>query len=158
MKAVVAAFNQEKALVGAFSVIVKTSCGTDGSICGTSLVTHMNHAPSTAWAAEKDQQEPHGPWSFTAVTAPFALQSMLSGTCSSASKRSIRRFVITEKAPTRAFSWLKATTTAFPFKTLLRHYAKQALTPRSLNVKLGPQRNYHEGQAAIRPYANRMEL
>ena len=35
MKAVVAVFNQEKALVGAFSVIVKTGCGTDGSICGT---------------------------------------------------------------------------------------------------------------------------
>ena len=34
----------------------------------------------------------------------------------SASRRSIRRFVITEKAPTR-------------------HYAKQALTQRSLNVK-----------------------
>ena len=31
---------------------------------------------------------------------------------------------------------------------------KQALTPRSLNVKLGPRRNYHEGQAAIRHYAN----
>ena len=30
---------------------------------------------------------------------------------SSASKSSIRRFVITEKAPTRAFSWLKAATT-----------------------------------------------
>ena len=28
-------------------------------------------------------------------------------------KSSIRRFVITEKAPTRAFSWLKAATTAF---------------------------------------------
>ena len=41
----------------------------------------------------------------------------------SASKSSIRRFVITEKAPTRAFSWLKADTTAFTFKTLLRHYA-----------------------------------
>ena len=27
----------------------------------------------------------------------------------------IRRFVITEKAPTRAFSWLKAATTAFTF-------------------------------------------
>ena len=26
----------------------------------------------------------------------------------------------------------------FTFKTLLRHYAKRALTPRSLNVKLGP--------------------
>ena len=41
---------------------------------------------------------------------------------------------ITEKAPTRAFSWLKVPTSAFTFKTLLRHYAKQALTPRSLNV------------------------
>ena len=39
-------------------------------------------------------------------------------------------FTITEKAPTRAFSWLKAPTTAFTFKTLLRHYAKRALTPR----------------------------
>ena len=29
-----------------------------------------------------------------------------------------KRFVITEKAPTRAFSWLKAATTAFTFKTL----------------------------------------
>ena len=46
----------------------------------------------------------------------------------SAPKRSIRRFVITEKAPTRAFSWLKADTTAFTFKTLLRHYAKRALS------------------------------
>ena len=36
----------------------------------------------------------------------------------SASKSSIRRFVITEKAPTRAFSWFKAATTAFTFKTL----------------------------------------
>ena len=73
---------------------------------------------------------------------------------SSASKSSIRRFVITEKAPTRAFSWLKAATTAFTFKTLLRHYAKRALTPRSLNMKLGPRRNYHKGWAAIRHYAN----
>ena len=40
----------------------------------------------------------------------------------SASKSSIRRFVITEKAPKRAFSWLKAAATAFTFKTLLRHY------------------------------------
>ena len=39
------------------------------------------------------------------------------------SKSSIRRFVVTEKAPTRAFSWLKAATTAFTFKTLLRHYS-----------------------------------
>ena len=63
-------------------------------------------------------------------------------------------FTITEKAPTRAFSWLKAPTSAFTFKTLLRRYAKWALTPRSLNVKLGPRRYYHEGRAAIRHYAN----
>ena len=62
----------------------------------------------------------------------------------SASKRSIRRFKITEKAPTRAFSRLKAATTAFTFKTLLRHYAKWALTPQSLNVKLGPRRKGHK--------------
>ena len=39
----------------------------------------------------------------------------------SAWKSSIQRFIITEKAPTRAFSWLKAATAAFTFKTHLRH-------------------------------------
>ena len=39
-------------------------------------------------------------------------------------------FTITEKAPTRAISWLKAPTRrAFTYKTLLRHYAKSTLTP-----------------------------
>ena len=50
-------------------------------------------------------------------------------------------------------SWLKASTSASTFKTLLKHYAKWALTPLSLNVKLAPQRNYHKGRAAIRHYA-----
>ena len=36
-----------------------------------------------------------------------------------------RSCTITEKAPTRAFSMLKAATTALTFKNLLRHYAKQ---------------------------------
>ena len=40
------------------------------------------------------------------------------------------------------------------YNQTLRHYAKRALTPRSLNVKLGPQRSYHKGRAAIRHYAN----
>ena len=44
---------------------------------------------------------------------------------------------------------MKAATTAFTFKTLLRHYAQRAFTPRSLNVKLGPRHNYHKGQAAL---------
>ena len=63
--------------------------------------------------------------------------------------KAIQRFVITEKAPTRAYSWLKAATTAFTFKTLLRHYAKRALTPRSLNVKLGLRRKGHKGRGLV---------
>ena len=35
MKALVVAFNQEKALVGAFSVLVKTDCETNGSFHST---------------------------------------------------------------------------------------------------------------------------
>ena len=54
---------------------------------------------------------------------------------------------ITEKAPTRAFSWLKAPTSAFTFKTLLRHFAKWALTLRSLNVKLGLRHKSQKGRA-----------
>ena len=54
-------------------------------------------------------------WDDNRVSAAPQLNVRVS---SSASKSSIRRFVITEKAPTRAFSWLKAATTAFTFKTL----------------------------------------
>ena len=57
-------------------------------------------------------------------------QIFIAAVSTSASKSSIRRFVITEKAPTRAFSWLKAATATFTIKTLLRHYARQTLTPR----------------------------
>ena len=45
MKAVVAAFNQEKALVGAFSVIVETDCGTDGSFYSTTHNTPHSPVP-----------------------------------------------------------------------------------------------------------------
>ena len=38
----VGTFNQEKALVGAFSVTVKTGCGTDGSFYSTTLVRHKH--------------------------------------------------------------------------------------------------------------------
>ena len=43
---------------------------------------------------------------------------------------------ITEKAPTKAFSWLKLATTALTFKTLLRHYDKQ-LTPTVSRREIG---------------------
>ena len=41
VKALVGAFNQEKDLVGAFSVIVKTDCGTDGALPSTSKYHFM---------------------------------------------------------------------------------------------------------------------
>ena len=44
-------------------------------------------------------------------------------------------FTNTKKAPTP--------TSAFTFKTLLIHYAKGALTPQEVDVKLGHQSNYH---------------
>ena len=56
------------------------------------------------------------------VTLTISALSARCFTCdvsASASKSSIRRFVITEKG---AFSWLKAATTAFALRTLLRHY------------------------------------
>ena len=77
------------------------------------------------------------------ATSPLSDQKLLQSDTeehesSSAWKSSIRRFVITRLLPL----------------SHLRHYAKWALTPQSLNVKLGPRRNYHERRAAIRHYAN----
>ena len=45
-------------------------------------------------------------------------------------------FTITEKAPTRAFFWLKAPARAFTFKTLLRHYANLMKTVLSRTILL----------------------
>ena len=36
----------------------------------------------------------------------------------------------------------------------VRHYAKRVFTQQKVDVKLGPRRNYHEGRAALRHYAN----
>ena len=77
------------------------------------------------------------PWSLVTASCTSATNNIIICThlllpaalAISASKSSIRRFVITEKAPNRAFSWLKAATTAFTFKTLLRHYANQPVRP-----------------------------
>ena len=48
MKALVAAFNQEKALIGAFSVIVKTGRGTDGALHSTSYWAAVQRSASAA--------------------------------------------------------------------------------------------------------------
>ena len=62
----------------------------------------------------------------------LSLAAFMQGLCinGSAANRSIGSTTgctITEKVATRAFSWLKAPTSAFTFKTLLRHYAKMLI-------------------------------
>ena len=59
-------------------------------------------------------------------------------------------FTITEKVPTRVFSWLKAHTSAFTSKILLRHYAKWALTKVS-RQKLGGRPKVHRRQVGFLP-------
>ena len=49
-------------------------------------------------------------------------------------------FTITEKAPTRAFSWLKEPTRAFTFKTLLRHYVDTGVDPTVSRREIGTPR------------------
>ena len=49
MKVLVGTFNQEKALVGAFSVMVITGYGTDGSICGTNILLYWDHVTITRY-------------------------------------------------------------------------------------------------------------
>ena len=49
MKALVGAFNQEKALVGAFSVIVKTGCGTDGTLHSTIPQLRQTQTRTEGW-------------------------------------------------------------------------------------------------------------
>ena len=61
MKALVGAFNQEKALVGAFSVIVKTDCGTDGSFYSTNSNPCQPPGPGPR-AGESNVTVTHAPW------------------------------------------------------------------------------------------------
>merc|ERR1711898_71167 len=46
------------------------------SLRETRLPLAISHAPSNAPVVENDQHEPHCPWFFTGVTAPFVVQSM----------------------------------------------------------------------------------
>ena len=61
MKALVGAFNQEKALVGAFSVIVKTRLGTDGALHSTSYNTADigQHVPDMMYFSLTNYWVPH---------------------------------------------------------------------------------------------------
>ena len=76
MKVLVGAFNQEKALVGAFSVIVKTDCEIDGSFYNTTQDTapgRVEHSPgqwSVVPGASGAQPGAGGAWPRAVVSGP----------------------------------------------------------------------------------------
>ena len=125
MKAVVAAFNQEKALVGAFSVITNFRIcfgwnflkhyylylstryvSTSVFRCIQSVVSQGAVAAVKARAPLKWRQAT--PLNTAVLFVPqqeaWVVERCGKWVVTSASKSSIRRFVITEKAPTRASS------------------------------------------------------
>ena len=109
------------------------NCGSTDIIHYTLYIIHYVHPTSYTGGTLCSTGAPCAPPPLPELDpfiSTWCKGSAASSSLTSASKSSIRRFVITEKAPTRAFSWLKAATTAFTFKTLLRHYAKRAFTPR----------------------------
>ena len=67
-----------------------------------------------------------------------------------ASNDGLRRFH-NHNHGTSDFFWLKEPSSAFTFKTLLRHCAKLALTPWSLNMKLGLQLKGESGSSHFQP-------
>ena len=76
MKALLGAFNQEKAaLVGAFSVIVKTGCGTDDAIDSTSLISlaleYLN--------VEREKKIPLPPANTIYISASIPLMVLFNG-------------------------------------------------------------------------------
>ena len=85
MKALVGAFNQEKALVGAFSVIVKTGCGTDGALHGTSLCCSQQAASCFTFHLQLSQKLRCQLAERCTTTAP----RIYSGLCCSALKRAV---------------------------------------------------------------------
>ena len=75
MKALVGAFNQEKALVGAFSVIVKTGCETDDALDSTSLISlaleYLN--------VEREKKIPLPPANTIYISASIPLMVLFNG-------------------------------------------------------------------------------
>ena len=78
MKALVGAFNQEKALVWAFFVIVKTSCGTDRALHSTSP-----RARDTSRGLETPKLRPVPRQQFTIKEPPAAVRANLNPKLSS---------------------------------------------------------------------------
>ena len=71
MKALVGAFNQEKA----FSVIVKTSCGTDDALDSTSLIS-----PALEYLnVEKEKKIPLPPANTIYISASIPLMVLFNG-------------------------------------------------------------------------------
>ena len=83
VKALVGAFNQEKVLVRAFSMVVKTGCGTDGSIYSTSYDVMMQLP--VPWSDQRWITDSDGPNKHALITqASCCLNDTLVGWLGSA--------------------------------------------------------------------------
>ena len=123
MKALVGAYNQEKALVGAFSVIVQPVVEPMDRFAALDLIQFKLCTLRCTGPARPQPAAKTG-------TKDKYLKS-----CSIAELRLVvvwslelptkvpEDFTITDKAPNRAFSWLKVPTSALTFETTLKYYA-----------------------------------
>ena len=115
-------------------------------VLGEPVVEHQHHGPAAVPAGAR-----LCPGDPTARSNGFlnVLQSSNAGATPHRCKRPIGLFNNHNhvEGSYKGLTWLKAPTSAFTLKTLLRHYAKRALTPRSLHVKLGPQHKSQKGRA-----------
>ena len=84
------------------------SSGEDETGCSVSPAPHTGQGPGHQHTAS----------SSNTTTATVSPPPASAGAVIELETKVHPKFGITEKAPTRAFSWLKAATTAFTFKTL----------------------------------------
>ena len=70
MKALVGAFNQEKALVGAYSVIVKTDCETDGPAAASLLTAAAGGVALQTLQTDRGVTRGHGHLSLSRIFSP----------------------------------------------------------------------------------------
>ena len=110
-----------------FSVKAVEICGW-----GNSNVSQCDSGrwPGGAWLVNKITRRVRNDYKWPQISNTLDTAQDCCYILSRAATKRQEIFTITEKAPIRAFSWLKAPTSAFTFKTLLRHYAKWALTQR----------------------------
>ena len=107
-----------------YPILQYNECCVFSSLTPVTPVSETEAHLLNTWRHRPSQMKPRGPC-FTILTQKVPANSHHSPLPLLLQTKAIRRFVITKKAPTRTFSWLKAATTA----AFTRHYANQTACP-----------------------------